>query len=172
MGMSSGLSPGKRAPGVTFTRPDGGNATVADILAEGNGLPLLLAFFKVSCPTCRLTWPYLQRLHAAYGSTAVHIVGISQNTAEESREFFEEFGKATFDLFLDPGPLFEASNAFHVEAVPHLALVSPAGILEDAFAGWSKAKMETLGERVAIARSLARIPVVPPGDPVRDFQAG
>ncbi len=165
-------SPGTPAPGADFTRPGGGKAAIADLLAQANGLPLLLAFFKVSCPTCRLTWPYLQRLHAAYGGTAVHIVGVSQNDAEESRKFFEEFGKATFDLVLDPEPRFAASNAFHVEAVPHLALVSPSGVLEEVFAGWSRAKMEALGERLAGRGGFPPVPVVPPGDPVRDFQAG
>jgi peroxiredoxin len=164
--------PGTPAPSAAFVRPGGGSVTTQGLLAEANGLPLLLAFFKTSCPTCRLAWPYLQRLHAAYGGTAVKVVGISQNGAEESRRFFEEFGKATFDLLLDPEPGVPASNAFQVEAVPHLALISPAGILEDVFAGWSKAKMEALGARLAGARSLARIPVVPPGDPVRDFQSG
>jgi hypothetical protein len=32
--------------------------------------------------------------------------------------------------------------------------------------------MEALGARLAGAQSLARIPVVPPGDLVRDFQSG
>jgi peroxiredoxin len=147
-------------------------ATTADLLGDASGLPLLLAFFKVSCPTCRLTWPYLQRLHAAYDGTAVHVVGVSQNAADDSRRFFEEYGGARFDLVLDLEPRFAASDAFQVEAVPHLVLISPAGILEETFSGWSRAKMEALGARLAGARSLARIPVVPPGDPVRDFQAG
>jgi peroxiredoxin len=172
MGSSPVLSPERKLAAVSFVRPEGGMVTAADLLAEANGLPLLLAFFKVSCPTCRLTWPYLQRLHEAYGGTAVRVVGISQNDAAESRRFFDEWGKATFDLVLDPEPAFAASNAFHVEAVPHLALVSPPGILGETFAGWSKAKMEALGTRLAGARALARIPVVPPGDPVRDVQAG
>ena len=115
-----------KAPDAPFARQDGTRARTADLLADAGGLPLLLAFFKTSCPTCRLAWPYLQRLHAAYGEKAVHVVGVSQNTAKESREFFEEFGKATFNLVLDPEAHFEASNAFHVEAVPHLALISPA----------------------------------------------
>ena len=161
-----------KAPDAPFARQDGTRARTADLLADASGLPLLLAFFKTSCPTCRLAWPYLQRLHAAYGGKAVHVVGVSQNTVKESREFFEEFGKATFTLVLDPEPRFEASNAFQVEAVPHLVLMSPAGILEDVFAGWSKAKMEALGERLANAGTLARIPVVPPGDPVRTSRPG
>jgi peroxiredoxin len=172
MGTSSVLSPGKPAPAASFVRPEGGKATTADLLAEANGLPLLLAFFKASCPTCRLTWPYLQRLHEAYGGTAVHLVGVSQNDAATGRNFFEECGPATFDLVLDPEPRFEASNAFHVEAVPHLALVSPAGVLETVFEGWSKTKMEELGARLAKRKGFPPVPLVPPGDSVRDFQAG
>jgi peroxiredoxin len=172
MSSTPALVSGAPAPDASFVRPEGGTATTSELLAGAGGLPVLLAFFKTSCPTCRLTWPYLQRLHEAYGGKAVRIVGVSQNTGDESRRFFEEFGKATFDLVLDPEPRFEASNSFSVEAVPHLALVSPAGNLEEVFAGWSKAWMETLGARLATARSLARIPVVPPGDPVRDLQAG
>jgi peroxiredoxin len=166
------FAPGIPAPSTAFVRPGGGSVTTDGLLAEANGLPLLLVFFKTSCPTCRLAWPYVQRLHEAYGGTGVRVVGVSQNGAAESRDFFEEFGKATFDLVLDSEPRFAASNAFHVEAVPHFVLISPAGILEEIFAGWSKAKMEALGERLALARSLARIPVVPPGDLVRDFQSG
>lgn len=172
MGVSPFPSPGAPVPSVTFSRPDGGTVTTAELLAQANGLPLLLAFFKTTCPTCRLTWPYLQRLHAAYGGTAAKVVGVSQNGAAESEDFFEEFGKATFDLVLDPEPAFAASNAFHVEAVPHIVLVSPAGSFEEIFSGWSKEKMEALGSRLAVGRSLARVPVVPPGDLVRDFQSG
>lgn len=169
MVMSTARPP---APDVSFVRPGGGTVSVAGLLAEANGLPLLLVFFKTSCPTCRLTWPYLQRLHAAYGGAAVNVVGVSQNEAAESRGFFEEWGQATFALVLDPEPRFQASNAFGVEAVPHLALVSPAGAFEEVFAGWSQAKMEALGARFAASKGLPPAPVVPPGDPVRDFQAG
>ena len=111
MGVSSAPAPGSLAPGAVFTRPEGGTATTAGLLEGAHGLPLLLAFFKTSCPTCRLTWPYLQRLHAAYGG-------------------------ARFDLVLDPEPRFAASNAYHVESVPHLTLVSPAGLIEEIFSGW------------------------------------
>jgi peroxiredoxin len=170
MGMT--LTPGGKAPAAVFARPGGGTTTTAGLLAEAEGLPVLLAFFKASCPTCRLAWPYLQRLHAAYGGTGVRVVGVSQNGIDEGRRFFEEWGKASFAVVADPEPGFAASNAFGVEAVPHLVLVSPAGRVEEVFAGWSKAKMEALGARLAEGRSLAHVPVVPPGDLVRDFQSG
>ena len=161
-----------RAPDTRFRGVDGASLRTADLLDSAHGLPLLLAFFKTSCPTCRMTWPYLQRLHAAYGGTAAKVVGVSQNEAAESRKYYEEWGGATFDLVLDPEPTFVASNAFLVEAVPHVALVSPAGILEETFAGWSKPKMEALGARLAERAGVRPVPVVPPGDLVGDFKAG
>src|ERR1019366_5285612 len=69
-------------------------------------------------------WPYLQRLHRAYGAKAVHVVGVSQNDADSSRAYYADHGEATFDLLLDPEPTFAASNAFGVESVPHLRLLS------------------------------------------------
>jgi len=160
------------APRVLFRTTEGLAISTADVVARGTSRPVLLAFFKTSCPICQLTWPYLERLHRAYGGKAVHVVGVSQNDAEESRRFFEEWGRVTFDLVLDPEPRFDASNAFHVDAVPHFVLVSPTGSVEEVFEGWSKAKMEALGARFAASKGMSPVPVVPPGDPVADFKSG
>ncbi|HSB64421.1 MAG TPA: TlpA disulfide reductase family protein [Thermoanaerobaculia bacterium] len=159
------------APRVRFRTTEGAILSTADVVARGHGLPTLLAFFKTSCPICQLTWPYLERLHRAYGGKAVHVVGVSQNDAASSRAYYAEHGGATFDLLLDPEPAFAASNAFDVESVPHLVLLSPEGLVEDVFAGWSKARMEALGARFA-AKDVPFVPVVPPGDPVRDSSPG
>ncbi len=159
------------APRVRFRTTEGATLSTADVVASGHDLPVLLAFFKTSCPICQLTWPYLQRLHRAYGAKAVHVVGVSQNDADSSRAYYAEYGGATFDLLLDPEPTFAASNAFGVESVPHLVLLSPEGLVEDVFAGWSKARMEALGARFA-AKNVPFMPVIPPGDPVRDSAPG
>ena len=159
------------APKARFRTTDSGSLSTKDVVAAGEGLPVLLAFFKTSCPICQLAWPYLERLHRSYGGKAVHVVGVSQNDADSSRAYYAEYGGATFDLLLDPEPTFVASNAFDVESVPHLVLLSPEGRVEDVFAGWSKARMEALGARFA-SKSVPFVPVIPPGDPVRDFAPG
>jgi len=161
----------KAMPKALFRTPEGAQLSTANVVEKGHGLPVLLAFFKTSCPICQLTWPYLQRLHEAYGGKAVHVVGVSQDDVGSSRAFYAEHGGATFDLLLDPEPGFAASNAFDIEAVPHLVLLSPQGTILDIFAGWSKNRMEALGARFA-AKNVPFVPVVPPGDPVRDFAAG
>jgi peroxiredoxin len=168
------ISPGQVAPATRFRSTEGAALTTNGVVALGNGLPVLLAFFKTSCPICRMTWPYLQRLHEAYGGKAVHVAGVSQDDAASSRAYYRTYGGATFDLLLDPEPTFVASNAFGVESVPHIVLLSKDGVIEDVFAGWSKVRMELLGARLAAGRkpTLPLIPVVPPGDPVREFSAG
>jgi peroxiredoxin len=160
------------ASNARFRTPEGALLSTADVVGKGHGLRVLLAFFKTSCPICRLTWPYLQRLHEAYGGKTVHVVGVSQDDAVSSRAYYAANGGATFDLLLDPEPTFVASNAFGVEAVPHLVLLSPEGVALDVFAGWSKNRMEALALRLATAKAISFVPVVPPGDPVRDFAAG
>src|SRR5205807_2560117 len=122
---------------------------------------------KTSCPTCRLAWPYLQRLHELYGGKGVRVAGVSQNDIESSRRFYAQYGAATFDLLLDPEPGFPASNAWGVEAVPHLVLVGPDRRVSRVRAGWSRKEMEALGRAVAEDHGLPVIPVIPPDDPVK-----
>lgn len=165
------FSASSAAPNARFRTTDGGSLSTRDVVAAGNGLPVLLAFFKTSCPICQLTWPYLQRLHEAYGRKSVHIVGVSQDDAASSRAYYAAYGAATFDLLLDPEPTFVASNAFDVESVPLTVLLAPDGTIEDTIAGWSKKRMEALGARFA-SKSVPFVPVVPPGDPVREFSPG
>ena len=159
-------------PDVPFVTPDGKTLRTKDVLARAGGLPVLFAFFKVDCPTCQLTWPYLQKLNALYGGRAVRLAGICQNDAASGRKYYKEFGGASFDLLLDPEPAFPASNAFGVQAVPHLALVSAEGKITRTFEGWSKKEMEELGRSVAVEKKLTPRPVVEAGDPVKDFQPG
>jgi len=166
------LAPGTAAPDAPFLDASGKTLRTRDILGRAEGLPVLFAFFKVSCPTCQLAWPYLQKLNAIYGGHAVHVAGVCQNDASSGKAFYAEFGKAGFDLLVDAGPSFAASNAFGVESVPHLVLVSPDGMVQRVTAGWSKKEIENLGRTLAAAHDLTARPVVPPDDPVRDFQAG
>ena len=128
----------RAAPKTGFVTAAGQSVSVGQLLEESGGLPVVLAFFKKTCPVCKLAWPYLQRLHAAYGGKAVRVVGVSQNDLASSRVFYAEYGPATFDLLLDPEPGFGASNAFDVDSVPHIVLLEPDGRMSRVFEGWDR----------------------------------
>ena len=93
------LATGIAAPDFELKALDGKQFSLKEQLAHG---PVVLAFFKVSCPTCQYAFPFLQRLHKAYGGQGVKLVGVSQNDVKETAAFAKEFG-VTFPLLLEPG---------------------------------------------------------------------
>ena len=120
--------------------------------------PVLLAFFKVSCPTCQFTFPYLERM-----SAKAPVIGISQDSQELTDEFRRAF-RLTFPILLD-GKGYPASNAFRIETVPSLFLIDPDGRISFAVTGFSRADLASISERFGAApfRDGERIPEFKPG---------
>ena len=136
--------PGTHAPEFRLARLEGGEVALADLLAEG---PAALAFFKVSCPVCQMTLPFLDRIHAAGG---LRVYGISQNDAEDTREFAQHYG-LRFPMLLDSeDDRFPASNAYGISHVPTTFLVEPDGTVARVVEGWIKQDILWLGARVGV----------------------
>ena len=139
------LDPGARAPGFRLSRLEGGEATLAEIVARGR---VLLVFFKVTCPVCQLTMPFLERMHA---SGTLAICAISQNDARDTREFNRSFGVTIPTLLDSEDEDFPASNAYGIASVPTMFLVEGDGKISRVTEGWSKLDMEALGAAAGIA---------------------
>ena len=137
------LQSGVLAPEFRLPLLGGGEIGLAEIVAGG---PALLAFFKVNCPVCQLTLPFLERIH----TPAAPVYGISQNGAKDTREFNRKFG-VTFPTLLDSEEGFEVSNAFGISTVPTLFLVERDGAISHVVEGWQKKEIEWLGERAGVA---------------------
>jgi peroxiredoxin len=153
------LEAGTRAPEFRLDLLDGGSRTLGEILAGG---PVLLAFFKISCPVCQMTFPFLQRIHASGG---MRIFGISQNDADDTREFNQEFGIAFPTLLDSEDHGFPASNDYGISSVPTLFLVETDGKIARVIEGWQKREMELLA--APAMASLFR-----PGDYVPEWKSG
>jgi peroxiredoxin len=145
------LAEGAVAPDLTI-----GEWSLAASLKKG---PVLLAFFKIACPTCQLTMPFLERL-----AGAAQVVAISQDDRTGTDQFRKRFHVA-MPAVLDGGPAYTASNLYGIRNVPSLFLVEPNGKISMASTGFSKAHLEQLGERfgVPVFRAGEDIPVFRPG---------
>jgi len=153
------LEAGAHAPSFRLKGLDGAAVSLHDIESAG---PALLAFFKVSCPVCQLAMPYLERLAA---SSAMKVIGVSQDDAKDTREFNRRFG-VTFPTLLDSSKeKYPASNAFGITNVPSMFLVEPDGQVSTAFSGFSKRDFEALGQR-------AGVQTFRPEDNVPEWKAG
>lgn len=138
------LEAGARTPSFRLKDLNGSTISLDEVLSKG---PALLAFYKISCPVCQLTFPFLERLAS---SSAIQIIGISQDDLSATESFNQRFG-VTFPTLLDQAKeSYPASNAFGITNVPTLFLVEPDGHIASAISGFSKRDLEALGERAGV----------------------
>src|SRR3984893_2665838 len=88
---------GRAAPGFSLKGLDGKSYSLEALRQTG---PVVAAFFKISCPVCQFTFPFLQRLYERYGGDSVTFLGISQDEARATTKFAREHG-VTFPILLD-----------------------------------------------------------------------
>jgi peroxiredoxin len=162
------LATGTKAPEFALKTLDGKQVSLSDELSRG---PVVLAFFKVSCPTCQYAFPFLERLHKAYGQNGARIFGVSQNDAKETGAFAKDFG-VTFPMLLDEIGKYPISNAYGLTNVPTIFWVAEDGEIEVSSVGWVKADFQEVNRKMAEVGKTTPAPVFKPGEDVRDFRAG
>jgi len=162
------LTAGTSAPKFELKAMDGKSFVLGEELARG---PVVLAFFKVSCPVCQYAFPFLERLERAYGHQRVRMIGVSQNSPKETAAFTKEFG-VTFPVLLDDRETYPVSNAYGLTNVPTLFWIAPDGEIEISSVGWVKADFAEVNRKMAEAQEISAASVFRPGEDVRDFRAG
>jgi peroxiredoxin len=161
------LSVGAKAPTFALQNTDGKKASLADALEKG---PVVAAFFKVSCPTCQFTAPFLERLHKAYGGERFTLWGISQDDAADTREFCREFEIEFPALIDDKG--YSVSNQYGITNVPTVFLIAPDGKIQESCVGFSKNDLEKMAAAAARATSTPPTSFFKPGEVIPDFKPG
>jgi peroxiredoxin len=153
------LDPGSRVPDFRLPRLEGGTTALQEMLANG---PAVIAFFKTTCPVCQLTFPFLERIHQG-GRLPVY--AISQDDAEDTREFNRQFG-LTLPTLLDTGRSgYPVSDAFGISSVPTTFVVERDGGISRVIEGWSRREIEWLG-------GLAGVAAIRRGDNVPEWKPG
>ncbi len=158
------LAPPAKAPEFSLKDMVGKSHSLANILAHG---PTLLAFFKVSCPVCQYTFPFLERIYQGSGREkgAVQIIGVSQDPERQTVDFRREFG-ITFPMLLDEASeTYPASNEFGISSVPSLFIIEQDGKISMSGAGFAKKDLEMFGHRMGVApfHPGERVPEQKPG---------
>src|SRR5580658_2777630 len=137
---------GNMAPGFSLKGLDGSEYSLQKLIQQG---PVMAAFFKVSCPVCQFTFPFLERLHKRYGGDGVTFLGISQDDARDTKEFAKEFG-VTFPMLLDAKEKnYPASNAYGLTNVPTIFLIETDGTVKISCMGFDKKDLESIAAALA-----------------------
>ncbi len=163
------LESGIRAPEIRLSFLDGQKFSLQDALKRG---PVVAAFFKVSCPVCQFTFPYLERIFQAYApSGKFTFVGVSQDNAADTRAFNREFG-ITFPALLDEKGTYPVSNAYGLTSVPTTFLIAADGEIESSTVGWSRPDMEQLNQKLARLAGKPPVQIFAPGEKIPEHKPG
>jgi peroxiredoxin len=154
------LRPGAFAPDINLPDLDGKPWSLSEALRHG---PVVLAFFKISCSTCQMTFPFLQRL-ADSQDGGPQLIAISQDDVPDSREFQQRLG-ISMPTLIDAPPDYSASDKYKITSVPSIFTVETDGRIASAVEGFNKAELEKLGQRFHVIpfRESDRVPTLRPG---------
>lgn len=132
------LKPGQTAPEFELPDVNGQVVKLPELLRDG---PVILVFFKVSCPTCQLSLPFLGRM------SGINIAAISQDDAEITRMFLKRFSPGLRTL-IDPAQgWYPVSASYALTHVPALFVVEQDRRISFALNGFDREQFEALGRR-------------------------
>lgn len=101
---------------------------------DAPGGPVLLAFFKDTCPVCVMAFPVVSELARRYGDT-VPVVAVAQDPPDRADPWLAEHGFP--GGVIDDSGGYPLSDAFGVSTVPTLVLVD-GGTVEAVSEGWDR----------------------------------
>jgi len=160
---------GNTAPGFSLKGLDGSDYSLGKLLERG---PVVAAFFKISCPVCQFTFPYLERLYKRYGGDGVTFLGVSQDDASATKDFAKEFG-VTFPMVLDQNEKgYPASNAYGLTNVPTIFLIESDGTVKISCLGFDKKDLESIAAELAERKKIAQSALFRPDESVPAHKPG
>jgi len=162
------LTPGTTAPDFIMPALDGKEFSLHEALTRG---PVVLAFFKISCPVCQFTFPFLERIYKAHGSDRITIAGISQNDRKDTAAFLKEFG-ITFPVLLDDTKAYPVSNAYGLTNVPTIFWIGRDGLIEVSSVGWARKEIGEINDKAAITSGDTMTSIFQPNESIPEFRAG
>src|SRR5271157_1859582 len=161
------LKAGKPAPHFGLSAIDGKKHSLQEGLKHG---PVLAAFFKVACPVCQYTFPFLERLYQQLRSSGVQIWGISQDGVGDSERFAGEYS-VTFPILIDDYP-YKLSRQYGLEEVPSIFLIAPEGFIAIESEGFVKRDLLEIQMSLAQTLSASVAALFQPSEKVPEYKPG
>lgn len=160
------LETGALAPHFTLLGIDGREYALPNDLT---GQPTVLVFFKTSCETCDVAFPYLNRLRETYPD-GWNLWAIAQDPPEKAAAYAARFN-VDFPVLVD-APGYDASLLYDPEATPTLFLLDEKGRTEFDAIGFAKENFNEISKRLAARLDHEAVIVAPDDDGGPAFKPG
>ncbi len=151
---------GNIAPRFSLKSLDNKEYSLNTLMERG---PVVAAFFKISCPVCQFTFPFLERLHKRYGGDRATFLAISQDDAKSTNNFAKEYA-ITFPMLIDDENGYVVSNAYGLTSVPTIFLIETDGTVKLSCMGFDKKDLETIAADLAERKKISLAPLFRPDE--------
>lgn len=150
-----------------FTLPlvGGGEFSLKEALTES---PVVIAFFKISCPVCQWAFPLYDRLAQKLKAAGVKMIGVSQDDRESTLDFMRRYG-VNFPVALD-GRGYIVSNAYGLTNVPTVFEVQQDGTIATSSVSWAREEVEAIYRKYA--KEETPTPLFDRRENIAEFRAG
>ncbi|PYX97663.1 MAG: hypothetical protein DMG64_17255 [Acidobacteria bacterium] len=163
------LPTGVKAQEFALTSTTGKPVVLSELMKRG---PAVLAFFKVSCPTCQYAFPYFERMSQLHKPEAVSFIGISQDSLADTQAFMKKYG-ISFTVAIDDSQRYIVSNAYKLTNVPTAYLVDRDGKIQVSSVGWARKDIEDINLKLSMMDpAQQQHPIFKPGEDVAEYKAG
>jgi peroxiredoxin len=160
------LDVGALAPHFTLLGIDGREYSVP---RDISGKPALFMFFKITCPTCDITFPYINRLRELYPDD-LNIWAIAQDPPDKAREYSSQH-RIEYPVLID-APTYTVSKLYDPAATPTLFLVDERGRVAYSTYGFVKDDLNEVASLVATSIGAEALTIAPADDGQPAFKPG
>jgi len=112
--------------------------------------PVLLTFFKSSCPVCQFTLPFIERFYRHFRDSKAHIWAVSQDDRDETSEFIKEYRLSMPVLLEDIAHNYPTSNGYGLNYVPSIFLVGQGGEVLQNSVGFQKQDLVQMARKLEL----------------------
>jgi peroxiredoxin len=160
------LETGALAPHFTLLGIDGKEYRLPNSL---DGEPALLVFFKTTCATCDLAFPYINRLRETYPARW-HLWAIAQDPPAVATEYAAKHG-LSYPVLID-APNYEVSRLYDPAATPTLFVVDEGGRTIYVTHGFAKDDLNEVSRLIAASVEAEPVVIAPANDGRPAFKPG
>lgn len=138
------VTPGSAAPGLPMPRLADAKSTVS--LDRYRGKVVYVDFWASWCIPCRVSLPFLDRLHTEHSARGFEIVGVNKDMKLEDAQSFLRKVPVGFTLVSDESD--RAAKAFAVKAMPSGYLIDRKGVVRHVHGGFTRSTQDALRDEV------------------------
>ena len=152
------IAKAKPAPDFLLKLTDGTGFVLSERLTAA---PLLLFFFKTTCPVCQLASPYIERM----AQSGAKVFGVCQDLELSKAVRYSNEYRLSFPVMLEQSG-YDVSNRYDIDVVPTLIVIDANGSIVESVECFDRKGYE------AVAKSLTVNMPFFPEDNVPSYRPG